>query len=229
MSPVAPPRDRASSILFTRVGLRKNSKATYSPLGLRKNFMLQCTGFTLGSLQFSERVLWESFNTSYFEASPRPKVPGGSYTSGLIRCLAARKPFCPADRSPPMSTYHTAARAWARWTIDAESMRGSEAPTPSRRCRRSWTIGDRFSRSAENRIGRPPRRYGCRAELKKKVACRVSLVRCSLYVGEGASAHDSLGWRWPFTVRCVCSAMRLFTVPSVCSAMRLFLSRSLTG
>ena len=130
--------------------------------------MLQCTGFTLGSLQFSERVLWESFNTSYFEASPRPKVPGGSYTSGLIRCLAARKPFCPADRSPPMSTYHTAARAWARWTIDAESMRGSEAPTPSRRCRRSWTIGDRFSRSAENRIGRPPRRYGCRAELKKK-------------------------------------------------------------
>ena len=67
-----------------------------------------------------------------------------------------------------MSTYHTAARAWARWTIDAESMRGSEAPTPSRRCRRSWTIGDRFSRSAENRIGRPPRRYGCRAELKKK-------------------------------------------------------------
>ena len=93
MSPVAPPRDRASSILFTRVGLRKNSKATYSPLGLRKNFMLQCTGFTLGSLQFSERVLWESFNTSYFEASPRPKVPGGSYTSGLIRCLAARKPL----------------------------------------------------------------------------------------------------------------------------------------
>ena len=48
VSPVAPPRDRASSILFTRVGLRKNSKATYCPLGLRKNFVLQCTGFTLG-------------------------------------------------------------------------------------------------------------------------------------------------------------------------------------
>ena len=67
-----------------------------------------------------------------------------------------------------MSTYHTAARAWARWTIDAESMRGSEAPTPSRRCRRSWTIVDRFSRSAENRIGRPPRRYAVVLELRKK-------------------------------------------------------------
>ena len=163
------------------------------------------------------------------EATHRPPLPHPRCTSGLIRCLPARKPFCPADRSPPMSTYHTAARACARWTIDAESMRGSEAPTPSRRCRRSWTIGDRFSRFAENRIGRPPRRYAVVLELKKKGACRVWLVRCSLYIGEGASARDSLGWRWPFTVRCVCSAMRLFTVPSVCSAMRLFLSRSLTG
>ena len=80
-----------------------------------------------------------------------------------------------------MSTYHTAARAWARWTIDAESMRDSEAPTPSRRCRRSWTIGDRFTRCAENRIGRPPRRYGCRAELRKKsslqgLACEVLAI-----------------------------------------------------
>ena len=148
------------------------------------------------------------------------QLPRGRWKSGSSQgnCEASKK-----------NSYHTAARAWARWTIDAESMRDSEAPTPSRRCRRSWTIGDRFSRSAENRIGRPPRRYAVVLGLKKKGACRVWLVRCSLYIGEGASARDSLGWRWPFTVRCVCSAMRLFTVPSVCSAMRLFLSRSLTG
>ena len=56
--PTTPPRVRArfhsdeGGIIafdtFRRAGLRKNSKATYCPLGLRKNFVLQCTGFTLG-------------------------------------------------------------------------------------------------------------------------------------------------------------------------------------
>ena len=100
------------------------------------------------------------------------QLPRGRWKSGSSQgnCEASKK-----------NSYHTAARAWARWTIDAESMRGSEAPTPSRRCRRSWTIGDRFTRCAENRIGRPPRRYGCRAELRKKsslqgLACEVLAI-----------------------------------------------------
>ena len=100
------------------------------------------------------------------------QLPRGRWKSGSSQgnCEASKK-----------NSYHTAARAWARWTIDAESMRDSEAPTPSRRCRRSWTIGDRFTRCAENRIGRPPRRYGCRAELRKKsslqgLACEVLAI-----------------------------------------------------
>ena len=47
-------------------------------------------------------------------------------------------------------------------------------------------IGEGFSRSAEYRIGRPPRRYAVAPSSKKKGACRVSLVRCSLYIGRVA-------------------------------------------
>ena len=126
------PKTRAAltspPMMLTHAGWARQPHPQWcSPWCLRKNVVLQCTGFTLGSLQFSERVLWESFNTSYFEASPRPKVPGGSYTSGLIRCLAARKPLIDRHYLTP-----DVLRDWF------DAYRGAEAthrpPLPHPRC-----------------------------------------------------------------------------------------------